>query len=169
VSGVFIGLGGNLASPIHGPPRAVLEAAVAALPERGLFVLRRSRWYRSSPVPPSDQPDYLNAVIEVALTLPPEPLLDLLLAVETAFGRTRGEPGAARILDLDLLAFGDRVIHRPGILELPHPRMHARAFVLKPLAELAPEWRHPVLKRPIAALIAALVPDQTAVPWDDDR
>ncbi len=164
---VFIGIGGNLADPLWGPPVAVLTAATEALSGHGIGLLGRSRWYLSAAVPPSDQPPCTNAVLEVAPDREPEVLLQALHAVEAAFGRRRGAANAARILDLDLVAFGDLVRADADGLQLPHPRMHERAFVLKPLAELAPDWRHPVSGKGIAELLAAVPAEQWAVPVED--
>lgn len=164
---VFIGIGGNLADPLWGPPVAVLTAATEALSGHGIGLLGRSRWYLSAAVPPSDQPPCINAVLEVAPDREPEALLQALHAVEAAFGRRRGAANAARILDLDLVAFGDLVRTDADGLQLPHPRMHERAFVLKPLAELAPDWRHPVNGKGIAELLAAVPAEQWAVPVED--
>lgn len=161
---VFIGIGGNLASPRLGPPRAVVTAAVTALPAAGVHILRRSRWYWSAPVPPSDQPDFVNGVMEVECPLRPAALLKALHAVEAAFGRERSARDAARILDLDLLDYRGQVSDGNDGPILPHPRMHLRAFVLRPLAELAPDWRHPVFLRSAADLLAALPPGQRAEP-----
>jgi 2-amino-4-hydroxy-6-hydroxymethyldihydropteridine diphosphokinase len=157
---VFIGIGGNLDSPRLGPPRAVVTAAVTALPTAGLRILRCSRWYVSAPVPPSDQPDFVNGVVEVETPLDPAALLDALHAVEAAFGRERSVRNAARILDLDLLDYSGRVSDGKDGPILPHPRLHLRAFVLRPLIELAPDWRHPVFGRLAAELLAALPPGQ---------
>lgn len=164
---VFIGIGGNVADPFWGPPVAVLTAATEALGRHGIPLLGRSRWYLSAAVPPSDQPPCTNAVLEVAPDREPDALLQALHAVEAAFGRQRGAANAARILDLDLVAFGNLVRADADGLQLPHPRMHQRAFVLKPLAELAPDWRHPVSGRGIAELLAAVPSEQWAVPVED--
>ena len=94
-------------------------------------------------------------------------LLEALHGVEADFGRARGGPNAARVLDLDLLAFGRSVVQGEAGLFLPHPRMHLRAFVLKPLAELAPLWRHPLLGLTTTQLLAALLPEQWAEPLDE--
>ena len=161
---ILIGLGANLDSPVYGPPERTLPAALDRLAASGIRILRRSRLYRTAPVPVSDQPWYVNAVAAVATGLAPEPLLGALLALEQDFGRVRTVPNAPRVLDLDLLAY-DEVRTPPGSApELPHPRLHERAFVLLPLAEVAPEWRHPATGRPVSALIAALPPDQRAQP-----
>ena len=131
-----------------------------ALERAGLRIVGRSRWYESAPVPMSDQPWYVNGVVEIDTDLDPASLLALLHEIEAAFGRTRSVRNEARPLDLDLLAYGDRVLtEEPGPL-IPHPRLHERAFVLLPLAELAPDWRHPALGEGIQALIGRLPRDQ---------
>ena len=164
---IFVALGANLASARYGSPRAGCEAAVAALEAAGLRVVARSRWYRSAPVPPSDQPDYVNGVVAVETRLSPAALLARLHEIERAFGRERRIPNAARTLDLDLIAYHDRVTGpEEGAPILPHPRLAERAFVLLPLQELAPGWRHPVSCVSIADLIRALPPGQSAQPLE---
>jgi 2-amino-4-hydroxy-6-hydroxymethyldihydropteridine diphosphokinase len=160
---IFIGIGANLPGPA-GSPRATAEAALGALAAAGIAVRRRSRWYESAPVPPSDQPWYVNGVAEVATDLEPAALLAVLHRIEAEFGRTRTVANAARPLDLDLLAYDDRILDGIRGVMIPHPRMHERAFVLLPLAELAPGWRHPRTGRAISALIAALPPGAEARP-----
>jgi len=156
-SSIFIALGANLEHPRHGPPRQALEAALEALGSRGIAVRRVSPWYRTAPVPASDQPWYVNAVAEVATDRSADALLAEMHAVEDAFGRVRTVPNAARLIDLDLLDFhGEIAPGGPGRATLPHPRLEGRAFVLRPLADLAPDWRHPGTGRPISALLAAL-------------
>lgn len=138
---VVVALGANLGEPLD-----TLDRAVQLL-RREAGLLRASSPWLTTPVGgPAGQPDYVNAVV---LAVPPEPLRDpqvllaWLLALERRFGRERSERWAARTLDLDLLAFGDRVLDLPG-LQVPHPRLAERPFVLAPLAELWPDWRHPV-------------------------
>ena len=160
---IFLGLGANLPHERHGPPRQTLEAAWAELGRRGVRTVRVSPWYRTAPVPASDQPWFVNAVAEVASVLPPDALLAELHAVEAAFGRARTVPNAARPIDLDLLDYrGEVAPGGPGQATLPHPRMTGRAFVLRPLADLAPAWRHPITGRPICELLTALPADQGA-------
>lgn len=153
---IFIGLGANLPSEHFASPKETLEGALLELAARGVEIKRRARWYKSAPVPVSDQPWYINGVAEVATELDAPALLDLLHQVETHFGRVRSEKNAPRVLDLDLLAFGTHVSAQNAPGTIPHPRMHERAFVLLPLAELAPQWHHPVLDMPISQLIDAI-------------
>jgi len=163
---ILIALGANLASVAYGPPRRGLEAALALLEAEGIRVGARSRWWLSEPVPPADQPWYVNGVARIETALSPELLLERLLALETRFGRVRGAPNAPRALDLDLLDYeGEcRAPSAPSGLTLPHPRLEGRAFVLKPLAEVAPHWRHPLSGRSVSELIAALPPGEALRP-----
>jgi 2-amino-4-hydroxy-6-hydroxymethyldihydropteridine diphosphokinase len=147
----FIGLGANL-----GDPEAQVRRALAALAELpGTRLLAASSLYRSAPVGVIAQPDFINAVAAAETTLAARALLEALLAAERRFGRRRDFPGAPRTLDLDLLLYGDRVITEPGLV-VPHPRMHERAFVLAPLAEIAPDIAIPGKGR-AEALLAACV------------
>ena len=133
-SNIFIGLGSNLAAPTQ----QVLQAikALDGLPQTR--VLQRSSLYRSAPVGYLDQPDFINAVVQVASDLSPRDLLNALLALELHCGRTREFANAPRTLDLDLLLYNDLQHHEAG-LTVPHPEMHLRAFVLQPLLEIAPD------------------------------
>jgi len=136
VTRAFIGLGANL-----GDREATIRAAVDALAEEdGIEVVAVSTLRETEPVGVGPQPRYLNGVAELNTSLRPRALLDCLLATEQRFGRVRvpGEHGP-RTLDLDLLLFGDEQIDEPG-LTVPHPRLHERAFVLEPLAELDPRF-----------------------------
>lgn len=133
MSVAYVGLGANL-----GDPAAQLDAALAALAKlERTRVVRVSSYYRSAPVGSPAQPDFVNAVAELDTALPPRELMRELLDIESRFGRTREFPNAPRTLDLDLLLHGASIIDEPG-LEVPHPRMHERAFVLAPLLEIAP-------------------------------
>ena len=162
---ILIGLGANLPSG-RGTPAQTLCAALDRLAEQGLTVLRRSRFWRSPPWPPSDQPWYVNAVASVSTTLPPDDLLAALHRVEAEFGRERSVPNAARPIDLDLLAYRGEIRRGPDLI-LPHPRLTERAFVLLPLAEIAAMWCHPVTDATIAALIAVLPADHMAEPIEE--
>lgn len=157
---IFVAAGANLPHPTHGAPRQTLEAAFQQFPRWGVQVLRVSPWYRTAPVPASDQPWYQNAVVEVECDLSPDALLAALHEIEEAFGRVRTVANAARLIDLDLLDFrGEIAAGGPGRATLPHPRLASRGFVLRPLADLVPDWRHPVTGMSVQALVAALAGD----------
>ncbi len=158
---ILIALGANLDHPRYGKPRTTLEAALQALQDYGVDIVARSRWYRSAPVPPSGQPWYVNGVAAVETRLSPEELLAKLHEIEADFGRTRSERNEARVLDLDLLAYDERVSAPGESPILPHPRLAERAFVVLPLAEVAPGWRHPVSGASVEQLTARLVPAET--------
>ena len=144
----FVALGANL-----GDPAATIRAAFAALanlPESR--IKHTSSLYRTAPVGIEAQPDFVNAVAELETTLAPESLLDALLEVEQRFGRIRAEKNGPRTLDLDILFYNDLQLDLPR-LTLPHPRLHLRAFVLQPLAEIAP-----LMALPGRGTIAAWLP-----------
>ena len=129
----YIGIGANL-----GDPHAAVRHAIAALAQLpATRLVKQSSLYKTAPVGYREQPDFINAVAQVQTGLEPEALLEHLLAIETRFGRTRSVRNAPRTLDLDLLLYGDRSFQSPR-RTLPHPRMKERAFVLVPLAEIAP-------------------------------
>ncbi|MEB3292958.1 MAG: 2-amino-4-hydroxy-6-hydroxymethyldihydropteridine diphosphokinase [Synechococcales bacterium] len=136
-----IALGSNLGSPV-GNSQTTLTAALQVLNNTpGMQVITRSHWYRTKAVGPP-QPDYLNGCALLRTDLTPLDLMSTLLQVESQFGRIRRERWGARTLDLDLLLFNDQMLLSPR-LEIPHPRMAERAFVLVPLAEIAPDWQDP--------------------------
>ena len=154
---ILVGIGSNLAAPGYRLPQDTAMAAAAQLPAIGAAIVARSPWYLSEPVPASDQPWFVNGVAEVATEMPPEELLARLLALETRFGRERGARDAARTLDLDLLDYDGRKCSTPDLV-LPHPRLHERRFVLAPLCDIVPDWRHPRLGLTVAELLAGLPP-----------
>ncbi|MCL2523365.1 MAG: 2-amino-4-hydroxy-6-hydroxymethyldihydropteridine diphosphokinase [Betaproteobacteria bacterium] len=134
----YVALGANL-----GDPASTLRAAFGVLANLPASrVLRCSSLYRTAPVGLASQPDFINAVALLETTLAPAQLLAELLAIEARFGRRRGEKNGPRSLDLDLLLYDDCQLDLPGLI-LPHPRLHLRAFVLRPLAEIAPDLRLP--------------------------
>lgn len=152
---ILIALGANLPSPA-GTPRETILAALAALASRGVEIAQVSRFYLSEAWPNATDPSFVNAVARVETELAPREVLSLLHEVEAEFGRMRGERNAPRTLDLDLIDY-DGVIARDG-LELPHPRVLARAFVLLPLRDLAPDWTHPITGTSVSEAIASLPP-----------
>ena len=147
---VYIGLGSNLATPIEQLRSAL--ATLAALPHTDLIA--QSSFYSSDPLGPADQPRYVNAVAALDTELSPLALLDALQTIELEQGRTRkAERWGPRTLDLDILLFGERLLDEPR-LTVPHYHMHARAFVLYPLAEIAPDLKLPD-GRALAELLGA--------------
>jgi 2-amino-4-hydroxy-6-hydroxymethyldihydropteridine diphosphokinase len=154
---LLIGLGANQRHPQHGAPRTVLQAAIAAIAAHPDFVLiAASRLYQTKPVGPK-QPMYVNAVVRVTTRLSPQACLAQMHALEHRFARVRRKHWGPRTLDLDILSYGpnERSLilpnrlnwHKKSTLTIPHPQLHHRSFVLAPLAEIAPLWRHPILHR----------------------
>lgn len=154
-SRAFIALGANLPfRNLAGP--ALLQAALAALESRGVLIERISSVWTTLAWPNPDDPPFANAVAQVwPQSADPLALMALLLDVEQAFGRVRGAPNAPRTMDLDLLDMDGLILNHPNLI-LPHPRMADRRFVLGPLCDIAPDWRHPATGKTATALLAAL-------------
>jgi 2-amino-4-hydroxy-6-hydroxymethyldihydropteridine diphosphokinase len=153
----YLGLGANLGQP----RRQLVEAVKRLNAAEEVEVTRMSTFFRNPPLGPQDQPWYVNAAARVRTRLGPEELLRLLQQVETALGRVRGERWGPRRLDLDLLLYNGEVIFAPDLV-VPHPEMHRRAFVLAPLAEIAPQAWHPVLGKSAGELLSELNPADRA-------
>jgi 2-amino-4-hydroxy-6-hydroxymethyldihydropteridine diphosphokinase len=144
---VYLGLGSNL-----GDRAENLRLAHQWLEVHKIKIVRASHLYQTEPVDYTDQPWFLNQVLEVQTRYPPHTLLDICLAIEKRLGRRRTFEKGPRRIDLDILFFGTSILNSPTLI-LPHPRLHLRCFVLTPLAELTPHFRHPVLNQTIADLL----------------
>lgn len=145
---VYLSLGSNI-----GDRATNIGRAIAELGKRGLRITRKSSLYETEPVEFVDQPWFLNSAIEVKTDLRPAELLKVILEVEQAMRRERRVPKGPRVIDVDILLFDDDVIHTAG-LDVPHPRIAERLFVLVPMNEIAPEAVHPVMKKDMAQLLA---------------
>ncbi len=148
---IYIALGANLPSAA-GPPETTLRRVLDTLPRRGVAVEALSAFYRSPAWPKASDPAFINAVARVSTKLTPGELMRALLQIETEFGRKRGIKWAPRTLDLDIVDYGGLVTDAAHLM-LPHPQMHERNFVLRPLADVAPDWRHPITGEPVQDLL----------------
>ncbi len=146
---IIVALGGNLAADLADLQQRFL-AALAVLPDHGVEVVGRSRFWRSAAWPDPSEPAYLNAIALVDTALGPAQVMAVLHRVEALFGRRRTQTNAPRALDLDLVAYGRQVRAADPIL--PHPRAAERLFVMGPLADVAPDWRHPITGERAAVL-----------------
>jgi 2-amino-4-hydroxy-6-hydroxymethyldihydropteridine diphosphokinase len=156
---VVLGLGSNL-----GDRNRALEDALGGLDARGFHTTRRSSTWQTAPVGGPPQGWFLNAVVAGETALSPEELLQACLDTEHAMGRVRGERNGPRVIDIDILFFGEERRREPGLV-IPHPRLHERRFVLEPLFEIAPDLRHPTLGLTVAEL-RERCPDTSEVrPW----
>jgi 2-amino-4-hydroxy-6-hydroxymethyldihydropteridine diphosphokinase len=164
---IIVALGSNLSGD-YGTTQALLEAALAAFGPAGMPVRARSSWWRSAAWPDPADPPYLNgvALVETRLGLPQ--VLAAVHDIEARFGRLRHIPNAPRTLDLDLVAYGRAVVEEDGVV-VPHPRAAERLFVMGPLAEIAPDWLHPVLALTAVELAARATVGVDAEPLSDFR
>jgi 2-amino-4-hydroxy-6-hydroxymethyldihydropteridine diphosphokinase len=159
---VLIGLGSSLGGRF-GLPAAAVKAGMDGLTDAGFKILARSSPWRSKSWPDPTLPDYINALAIVETALEPAETLARLHAIEAVFGRERGARNAPRVLDLDLIAHGRAVID-DGPLIVPHPRAVERLFVMGPLAEIAPDWRHPISGETAAVLATRASVGRDATP-----
>lgn len=153
---IYLAIGSNLPTAAYGEPRRNCEAAIALLTAAGINIEACSHWYESQPIPASEQPNFVNGVAAVSCRLAPHAMLEICQGVENSLGRMRPAPAnAARTLDIDIIDWNGKAI-REAALEIPHPRLTERLFVLGPLRDVAPNWCHPVTGIAIDELIAAL-------------
>lgn len=151
---IFISFGANLSSRF-GEPQHTLQKAINVLEQNKISICTVSSIWQTKPVPISDQPWYQNAVFSLNSGPSPEKLMQLLLNIELSFGRVRKNKNEARVIDLDIIAYHDRILHTKH-LSLPHPRMQERGFVLLPLQEISSEWVHPISLEPVYKLVDKL-------------
>lgn len=158
----FVGLGSNLGDLVLNLRNALKE--ICALPDTQ--IIRQSTFYKTSPEGNTSQPHFLNAVVEIFTGLTPYHLLKHLLEIEVRIGRVRVAKWGPRLIDLDLLLYNNQIIHDKNLV-IPHPLMHQRGFVLKPLAEIAPEIVHPILQKSARELLTAL--NEAAQPYENNK
>ena len=156
---VFIGVGSNLGDKVGNCLRAI-EAIASAGRNR---IVRCSPLYQTEPVGKKDQDWFVNGILAMETSMEPAELLDFLLATEKRMGRVRRERWGPRVIDLDILIFGQKIIDG-GVLQIPHPRLHERMFVLVPLNDIAPDLVHPLLGKTISQILAELPGEEKVLP-----
>ena len=152
---IYIGIGSNLNGKKNETPLQNCNKALVEL-KKEVNICNISSWYKSEPIPVSNQPWYINGVVEISTNKSSIDLLEFILNIEEFFGRVREKRNEARILDLDIIDYKKQIIYKKNKLIIPHPRMHQRSFVLQPLCELNPKWIHPITKKGIKELIRNL-------------
>ena len=151
---ILVAIGSNLKSKSFGSPEQNCKVAIDML--RGYFeVTKSSNFYKTEPIPKSEQPWFVNCIVNIKSKISPSNLLDTLLQIESQFGRERGEKNQARVIDLDLIAY-NRLIVNSLELTLPHPRMHLRKFVIQPICDINKNWIHPVFKKKASEILKEL-------------
>lgn len=152
---IYIGIGSNLNGKNNETPLQNCKKALVEL-KKEVNICKISSWYKSEPIPVSNQPWFINGAIEISTNKSSLDLLEFILSIEKVFGRVREKKNEARILDLDIIDYKKKILYIKNKLIIPHPRMHERSFVLQPLSELNPKWMHPIKKKGIKELIRNL-------------
>ena len=152
---IYIGIGSNLNGKNNETPLQNCKKALEEL-KKEVNICKISSWYKSEPIPVSNQSWYINGVVEISTNKSSIDLLEFILNIEEFFGRVRKKKNEARILDLDIIDYKKKILYKKNKLIIPHPRMHERSFVLQPLQELNPKWIHPIKKKGLKELISNL-------------
>ena len=152
---IYIGIGSNLNGKNNETPLENCKKALVEL-KKEVNICKISSWYKSEPIPVSNQSWYINGVVEISTNKSSIDLLEFILNIEEFFGRVREKKNEARILDLDIIDYKKKILYKKNKLIIPHPRMHQRSFVLQPLQELNPKWIHPIKKKGLKELISNL-------------
>jgi len=151
---ILIAIGSNLDSDLYGFP---LENCVNVINflRKYFFVIKVSKFYETEPIPKSNQPWYVNGVVEIKTNLKPKDIIKKLFFIESHFGRIRKLRNEPRVIDLDLLCYGNMIINQKNLI-VPHPRLHKRKFVIKPICDINPSRIHPIIKKKARILLKAL-------------
>ena len=152
---IIIGIGGNIKSDDGSHPIHVAMNAINCLQNYSIQVTKQSSWYESQPIPKSDQPNFFNCIVFAKTTLNELDVLKSLHKIEHKLGRQRKFLNEPRVIDLDLIDYSDKILKNNEII-IPHPRAHIRRFVMEPLAELDPNWVHPILKIEVSEILKKL-------------
>ena len=149
---IIIGIGGNIKSEDGTHPIKVAKKAIAYFKDYAIKVTKQSSWYESEPIPKSQQPNFFNCIVFANTLLSELEVLKSLHKIENKLGRTRKIVNEARVIDLDLIDYSNKILTNDEIT-IPHPRAHTRRFVMEPLAELDPNWFHPILKKNVTKIL----------------
>ena len=152
---IIVGIGGNLFSKEGLHPVQICQEAIKLLKPMSIIVEKQSSWYRSDPIPKSDQPKFFNSVLVASTTLNELDVLNSLHVIEKKLGRIRKNINEARMIDLDLIDYSSKICDSKDII-LPHPRAHLRRFVMQPLYEIEKNWVHPILKTSVTEILNQL-------------